>query len=81
MFFLPTTCHVIRDKLPGVGTVLRSGPGHAEGCTRRRVPNTALMPTKADLQRLRSLRDKKHREALGLFVVEGEKVVGELLAA
>jgi TrmH family RNA methyltransferase len=39
------------------------------------------MPTKADLQRLRSLRDKKHREALGLFVVEGEKVVGELLAA
>ena len=39
------------------------------------------MPTKADLQRLRSLRDKKTREALGLFVVEGEKVVGELLAA
>lgn len=39
------------------------------------------MPTKADLQRLRSLRDKKQREALGLFVVEGEKVVGELLAA
>ena len=39
------------------------------------------MPTKADLQRLRALRDKKHREALGLFVVEGEKVVAELLAA
>ena len=39
------------------------------------------MPAKADLQRLRSLREKKHREALGLFVVEGEKVVGELLAA
>ena len=39
------------------------------------------MPTKADLQRLRSLRDKKQREALGLFVVEGEKVVAELLAA
>jgi TrmH family RNA methyltransferase len=39
------------------------------------------MPTKADLQDLRSLRDKKHREALGLFVVEGEKVVAELLAA
>jgi TrmH family RNA methyltransferase len=39
------------------------------------------MPTKADLQRLRSLRDKKQRETLGLFVVEGEKVVGELLAA
>lgn len=37
--------------------------------------------TKAELQRLRSLREKKHREALGLFVVEGEKVVGELLAA
>jgi TrmH family RNA methyltransferase len=37
--------------------------------------------TKAELQRLRSLREKKHREALGVFVVEGEKVVGELLAA
>ena len=36
---------------------------------------------KADLQRLRSLREKKHRETLGLFVVEGEKVIGELLAA
>jgi TrmH family RNA methyltransferase len=39
------------------------------------------MPAKADLQRLHSLRDKKHRETLGLFVVEGEKVVGELLSA
>jgi TrmH family RNA methyltransferase len=37
--------------------------------------------TKAELQRLRSLREKKHREALGLFVVEGEKVVRELLVA
>jgi len=37
--------------------------------------------TKAELQRLRSLRDKKHREALGLFVIEGEKVIAELLAA
>lgn len=37
--------------------------------------------TKAALARLRSLQEKKHREALGLFVVEGEKVVGELLAA
>jgi RNA methyltransferase, TrmH family len=39
------------------------------------------MLTKAEVQRLRSLREKKHREAEGLFVVEGEKVVGELLAA
>lgn len=39
------------------------------------------MLTKAEIQRLRSLRDKKHREALGRFVVEGEKVVGELLEA
>jgi TrmH family RNA methyltransferase len=39
------------------------------------------MLTKAELQRLRSLREKKHREALGLFVVEGEKIVSELLAA
>jgi RNA methyltransferase, TrmH family len=37
--------------------------------------------TKAEFQRLRSLREKKNREALGLFVIEGEKVVGELLAA
>jgi TrmH family RNA methyltransferase len=37
--------------------------------------------TKAELHRLRSLRDKKNREALGLFVVEGAKVVGELIAA
>lgn len=36
--------------------------------------------TKAGISRLRSLREKKQREALGLFVVEGEKVVGELLA-
>ena len=39
------------------------------------------MLSKAELQRLRSLREKKNREALGLFVVEGEKVIGELLAA
>jgi TrmH family RNA methyltransferase len=39
------------------------------------------MLTKAELQHLRALREKKHREKLGLFVVEGEKVVGELLAA
>jgi RNA methyltransferase, TrmH family len=37
--------------------------------------------TKSEISRLRSLREKKQREALGLFVVEGEKVVGELLAA
>jgi RNA methyltransferase, TrmH family len=37
--------------------------------------------TKAELQRLRSLREKKHREALGVFVVEGEKVIAELLTA
>ena len=39
------------------------------------------MLTKAELQRVRQLREKKHREAEGLFVVEGEKVVSELLAA
>jgi TrmH family RNA methyltransferase len=39
------------------------------------------MLTKAAIQRLRSLREKKHREVLGLFVIEGEKVVAELLAA
>ena len=39
------------------------------------------MLTKAQLQRLRSLREKKNRETLGLFVIEGEKVIRELLAA
>lgn len=39
------------------------------------------MLTKAQLQRLRGLRDKQNREAEGVFVIEGEKVVGELLAA
>lgn len=39
------------------------------------------MLTKANLQRLRALREKKQREAEGLFVVEGAKVVAELLAA
>lgn len=38
------------------------------------------MLSKAEIARLRSLRDKKHRDALGLFAVEGEKVVAELLA-
>jgi TrmH family RNA methyltransferase len=38
------------------------------------------MLTKTELQRLRALQTKKHREAAGLFVVEGEKVVGELLS-
>ncbi len=37
--------------------------------------------TKAEITRLRDLREKKHREVSGLFVVEGPKVVGELLAA
>jgi TrmH family RNA methyltransferase len=39
------------------------------------------MLTKAELQRLRSLREKKNREELGLFVIEGEKVIAELLRA
>jgi TrmH family RNA methyltransferase len=37
--------------------------------------------TRAEIQLLRSLRDKKHREELGLYAVEGEKIVSELLAA
>lgn len=39
------------------------------------------MLTKAEIQRLRSLREKKEREAQGRFVIEGEKVIAELLAA
>jgi TrmH family RNA methyltransferase len=37
--------------------------------------------TKAEIFRLRSLQDKKAREAAGLYVVENPKVVAELLAA
>ncbi len=37
--------------------------------------------TRAELQLLRSLRDKAHREELGLYAVEGEKIVAELIAA
>ena len=39
------------------------------------------MATRSELQLIRSLRDKRHREELGLFAVEGEKIVSELLAA
>ncbi len=39
------------------------------------------MLTKAQLSRLRALREKKNREAEGLYVVENPKVVAELLAA
>jgi TrmH family RNA methyltransferase len=37
--------------------------------------------TRAELQLLRSLRDKEHREEVGLYAVEGEKIVSELVAA
>lgn len=38
------------------------------------------MLTKAEINRLRALREKKCREEQGVFVVEGAKVTGELLA-
>lgn len=37
--------------------------------------------TRAEIQRLRDLREKKHREAAGLFVIENPKVASELVAA
>lgn len=39
------------------------------------------MLTKAEIRRIRSLGEKAGREAEGLFAVEGEKLVGELLAS
>ena len=39
------------------------------------------MVPRSRIQLLRSLRDKRHREELGLYAVEGAKVVAELLAA
>ncbi|MEX2044626.1 MAG: RNA methyltransferase [Opitutus sp.] len=55
-------------------------PQHGLPRVSERADHAAVL-TKAEIQRLRSLRDKKHRETPGLFVAEGEKVVGELLAA
>ena len=46
----------------------------------RAVPLARGVLTKADIARLRDLREKKSREAAGVFVIEGEKVVAELLA-
>jgi len=42
--------------------------------------HTAMPLPKAEITRLRSLQDKKNREAAGLYVVENPKVVAELLA-
>ncbi len=39
------------------------------------------MLTKAEIQRIRSLQEKKHREVSGLFVIEGAKVINELITA
>jgi TrmH family RNA methyltransferase len=39
------------------------------------------MLSSAEMRGLRSLRDKKHREELGLFAVEGENAVREAVAA
>ena len=44
------------------------------------APRRAAL-AKAEVARLRSLREKRGREELGLFAVEGEKAVGDLLAA
>lgn len=39
------------------------------------------MLTAAEIKKIRSLREKKYRDEYGLFVVEGEKLVGEALAS
>jgi TrmH family RNA methyltransferase len=39
------------------------------------------MLTKAEISKLRALDEKQYREAAGLFVVEGEKIISELLAS
>lgn len=41
---------------------------------------TDRIPSKADIRLIRSLGQKKFRQEHGLFVVEGEKMVGEALA-
>ena len=69
-------------------TGIATGPPGSKAKTRAgplpSVPPAFLlgpMLTKAQIARLRSLREKKHREAEGLYVVENPKVVAELLAA
>src|SRR5258708_3285265 len=62
----------------------RKGSSQAPLCGLPPSPSPAkhaAVLTKGELQRLRSLRDQRTREELGLFVLEGEKVVAELLAA
>ena len=39
------------------------------------------MLTNAEMKSIRSLREKKFRDELGLFTVEGEKSVAEALAS
>lgn len=39
------------------------------------------MLTAADIKRIKSLKDKKFRDELGLFVVEGEKMVAEAMTS
>jgi TrmH family RNA methyltransferase len=39
------------------------------------------MLTKAEISKLRALDEKQYREAAGLFVVEGEKIISELIAS
>ena len=41
----------------------------------------AMMLTNAEIKSIRALREKKFRDAEGLFVVEGEKMVAEALAS
>ena len=49
--------------------------------TRSRELNGPMPLTKADISRLRGLRLKKNREHAGQFVIEGPKVIAELIAA
>ena len=40
-----------------------------------------LVISNSEIKQIRSLREKKYRDELGLFVVEGEKMVGEAIAS
>lgn len=42
---------------------------------------TYIMPSKAEIKKIRSLYLKKYRQSEGLFIAEGRKTVGELLPA
>ena len=56
----------------------RDLPGDLSGHRRRHLHHRKTTMTKAEIQLVRALADKRGRTEHGLFVAEGEKLIGEL---